>query len=595
MCGIVGYIGFRQGDKVVVSSLKRLEYRGYDSWGYAVANGKELEVTKKVGSISAVEVEDKKISGITISIGHTRWATHGKPSDINAHPHTDCDEEIAVVHNGIITNFSSLRNELMGEGHIFRSETDTEVIPHLIEKFYKETGAFEKAVFRTVEVLRGSFAFVAMKKDERKLIACKYKSPLILGVGDGELIFASDVPAILEYTNRVIYLDDGDIVIAQPDEYKIFNEGKEVEREIELIHWSIEDAEKGGYEHFMLKEINENPRVIEDTIAEYVSDDIDLDPSFAAGISEIIIIACGTSYHAGLIGKYVIEKLAGIPVRVEYASEYNYHSILPGRALALGITQSGETADTLEALRAAKRMGLRTLSIVNVVGSSATKISDHVLFTRAGPEICVAATKSFIAQLIVLYIIAIRLSSLTRQEKKELVEELKALPEKVQRILDKQNEIAEIAKKLSDFEHIMYVGRGIGFPTALEGALKMKEISYIHAEGYPAGELKHGPFALLGENTPVVAVINRDETYEIMLNNLKEVKARESLVVAISDEKDDEVDNFVDFSIKTPETYPILSPILHSVALQLLAYFTAKLRGCEIDKPRNLAKSVTVE
>ncbi|MBO8183220.1 MAG: glutamine--fructose-6-phosphate transaminase (isomerizing) [Archaeoglobus sp.] len=595
MCGIVGYIGFRQGDKVVVSSLKRLEYRGYDSWGYAVANGKELEINKKVGSISALEVEERKVSGITVSIGHTRWATHGKPSDINAHPHTDCDEDIAVVHNGIITNFSSLKNELMAEGHIFRSETDTEVIPHLIEKFYRETKSFEGAVFRAVEVLRGSYAFVAMKKDERKLVACKYKSPLILGVGDGELILASDVPAILEYTNRVIYLNDGDIVIAEPDSFKIFNEGKEVEREIELIHWSIEDAEKGGYEHFMLKEINENPRVIEDTIAEYVSDDIDLDPSFAAGISEIVIVACGTSYHAGLIGKYVIEKLAGIPVRVEYASEYNYHSILPGRVLVLGITQSGETADTLEALRAAKRMGLRTCSIVNVVGSSATKISDHVLFTRAGPEICVAATKSFIAQLVVLYIIAIKLSPLTRQEKKELVEELKALPEKVQRILDKQGEIEEIAKKLSEFENMMYIGRGIGFPTALEGALKMKEISYIHAEGYPAGELKHGPFALLGEKTPVIAVINRDETYEIMLNNLKEVKARESLVVAVSDEKDEEVDNFVDFAIKTPETFPILAPILHSIALQLLAYFAAKVRGCEIDKPRNLAKSVTVE
>jgi|Deesub1362B_J571_1020462.scaffolds.fasta_scaffold00029_150 glucosamine--fructose-6-phosphate aminotransferase (isomerizing) len=595
MCGIVGYIGFRQGDQVVISSLKRLEYRGYDSWGYAVANGKEIEIKKKVGSISAVEVKEKRAEGVTVSIGHTRWATHGKPSDINAHPHTDCDEEIAVVHNGIITNFSSLKNELISEGHIFRSETDTEVIPHLIERCYKDSKSFEEAVIKAIKFLKGSYAFVALKKDEKKLIACKYKSPLILGVGDGELIFASDVPAILEYTNRVIYLNDGDIVIAEPGKYRIINERGEVVRDIELIHWSIEDAEKSGYEHFMLKEINENPRVIEDTLGEYVTDKIELDPSFAAGISEIVIVACGTSYHAGLIGKYVIEKLAGIPVRVEYASEYNYHQIIPGRSLILGITQSGETADTLEALRAAKRMGLRTCSIVNVVGSTATKISDHVLFTRAGPEISVAATKSFIAQLIVLYIIAIKLSPLTRQEKKELIEELKSLPEKVQRILDKQHDIDEIAKKLSNFENIMYIGRGLGFPTALEGALKMKEISYIHAEGYPAGELKHGPFALLGENTPVVAVINRDETYEIMLNNIKEVKARESLVIAVSDDKDEEVDNFVDFAIKTPETLPILSPILHSVAFQLLAYFTARIRGCEIDKPRNLAKSVTVE
>jgi glucosamine--fructose-6-phosphate aminotransferase (isomerizing) len=595
MCGIVGYIGFRQGDRVVVSSLKRLEYRGYDSWGYAIADEGELKINKRVGSISGVEVEDKKVKGVTVSIGHTRWATHGKPSDINAHPHTDCDEEIAVVHNGIITNFLSLKRELMDEGHIFRSETDTEVIPHLIERFYKETKSFEGAVFKAVEFLKGSYAFVAIRKDERKLIACKYKSPLILGIGDGELIFASDVPALLEYTNRVVYLDDGDIVIAEPEGYRIINEGKKVKREIELIHWSIEDAEKAGYDHFMLKEINENPKVIEETIAEYVGEDIILDPSFAAGISEIVIVACGTSYHAGLIGKYIIEKLAGIPVRVEYASEYNYHSILPGRSLVLGITQSGETADTLEALRAAKRMGLRTCSIVNVVGSSATKITDHVLFTRAGPEICVAATKSFIAQLVVLYLIAIKLSPLTRQEKKELIEELKALPEKVQRILDRQDEIAKIARRLSDFENIMYIGRGVGFPTALEGALKMKEISYIHAEGYPAGELKHGPFALLGEKTPVIAVINRDETYEIMLNNLKEVKARDSLVVAVSDERDEEVDSFVDYAIKTPETHPILSPILQSIALQILAYFAAKERGCEIDKPRNLAKSVTVE
>jgi|Deesub1362A_J573_1020465.scaffolds.fasta_scaffold00104_56 glucosamine--fructose-6-phosphate aminotransferase (isomerizing) len=593
MCGIVGYIGFRRGDEVVISSLKRLEYRGYDSWGVAVNNGKEIKVVKRVGAIGEVSFQVDDANAGTLSIGHTRWATHGKPSNINAHPHSDCEGKIAVVHNGIISNFGSLRETLISEGHKFVSETDTEVIPHLIEKYYN--GCLEKAVEAAIKHLRGSYAFVTFHRDERKLVACKYKSPLILGVGDGEFIFASDVPALLEYTNRVIYLQDGDTVVVTDDSFKIFNEGKEVERAIEMIPWSIEDAEKGGYEHYMLKEIHETPRVIEDTLSEYVSDEIELDVSFAAGISEIIILACGTSYHAGLIGKYVIEELTGIPVRVEYASEYNYHSIFHTRGLVIGITQSGETADTLEAIRAAKRMGLRTCSIVNVVGSSATRLTDFVLFTRAGPEISVAATKSFIAQLIVLYIIALKLSTLTRQEVKELVEELKSLPDQIQRILDEKGRIEEIADQLYTYGNLMYIGRGIGFPTALEGALKMKEISYIHAEGYPAGELKHGPFALLGKETPVVAVITPDSTYEIMLNNIKEVKARDSVVVAVSEEKDEEIEKYVDYVIRVPSTSPLLTPVTHSVALQLLAYYVAKKRGCEIDKPKNLAKSVTVE
>ena len=593
MCGIVGYIGFRRADKVLVSALKRLEYRGYDSWGVAVKSGDELRIFKKVGAIG--EVEDFELGEGNIGVGHTRWATHGKPSDINAHPHTDCNYEIAVVHNGIISNFQQLRERLEKEGHKIRSETDTEVIPHLIEKYYKKGLSFEKAVMECIKNLNGSYAFVALNKNENKLIACRYKSPLILGVGDNEFFLASDVPAILEYTNRVIYLEDGDVVIVTNEGYEIINNGVKVDRKVELVPWSLEAAEKGGYEHFMLKEIHETPRVIEDTLIEYVSEDIALDVSFAAGVSEFVFVACGTSYHASLVGKYVLEKMADIPVRVEYASEFNYHDLPLTRSLVVGITQSGETADTLEALRKAKRRGAKTLAITNVLGSSVTRITDYVLYTRAGPEISVAATKTFIAQLMVLYVMAAKLSPMPRNEVEEFILKLKMLPEKVQKILDEEDEIRKIAEKLANYENMMYIGRGIGYPVALEGALKMKEISYIHAEGYPAGELKHGPFALLGEKTPVVACVVRDNTYEIMLSNVKEVKARDSPVIAVADESDDEVEKYVDFVIRTPSVDPILTPVTYSVALQLLAYYTARTRGCEIDKPRHLAKSVTVE
>ena len=593
MCGIVGYLGFRRADKVAISALKRLEYRGYDSWGVAVKSGNELKVYKRVGAIG--DVKDFELGEGNIGIGHTRWATHGKPSDINAHPHTDCNNEIAVVHNGIISNFQRLRERLEREGHKFKSETDTEVIPHLIEKYRKKGLSFEKAVMEAIKELEGSYAFVALNKNEDKLIACRYKSPLILGIGDNEFFLASDVPAILEYTNRVIYLEDGDVVIVTNNGYEILNNDVKVERKIELVPWSLEAAEKGGYEHFMLKEIHETPRVIEDTLMEYVSEDMVLDVSFAAGISEIVFVACGTSYHASLVGKYVLEKLADIPVRVEYASEFNYHDLPLSRSLVVGITQSGETADTLEALRKAKKKGARTLAITNVLGSSVTRIADHVLYTRAGPEISVCATKTFIAQLMVLYVIAAKLSAMPRSEIEEFVTNLRMLPEKVQKILDNEDEIRKIGEELANYENMMYIGRGIGYPVALEGALKMKEISYIHAEGYPAGELKHGPFALLGKDMPVIACVVMDNTYDIMLSNIKEVKARESLVIAVADERDEEVEKFVDHVIGTPSVDPILTPVTYSVALQLLAYYTARKRGCEIDKPRHLAKSVTVE
>ncbi|MBE8540549.1 glutamine--fructose-6-phosphate transaminase (isomerizing) [Geoglobus acetivorans] len=591
MCGIVGYLGFRRADGVIISALKRLEYRGYDSWGVAVRDGNEIRIIKKVGAIG--DVDSYSIAGGNLGVGHTRWATHGKPSEINAHPHTDCSGKIAVVHNGIISNFQSLKEELESRGHLFKSETDTEVIAHLIEESYR--GDLKEAVIEAVERLKGSYAIVALHAEKDELVAVRYKSPLVLGAGDEEWIIASDVPAILDYTNRVVYLEDGDMVVLNRDGFEVWNNGTRVERRIEMIPWSIEDAERGGYEHFMLKEIHEIPKVIEDTLFEYLSEDIEMDASFSAGISEIVFIACGTSYHASLVGKYLIEKLTGIPVRVEFASEFIYHQPPMHRALTIAITQSGETADTLEAMRIAKKLGAKTLAIVNVLGSTATRVADHVLYTRAGPEISVAATKSFIAQLIVLYLIALKLSRLPGSEVNRLIDELRAMPELVRKVLEREGEIEQIAVLISGYENMMYIGRGIGVPIAMEGALKMKEISYIHAEAYPAGELKHGSFALLGEKTPVIASLVPDETYEIMLNNIKEVKARESVVVAVADEDDQEVEKYVDFVIRVPKTEHIFSAITHSVVLQLLAYHTARKRGCEIDKPRNLAKSVTVE
>ncbi len=591
MCGIVGYIGFRRADRVIVSSLKRLEYRGYDSWGVAVLAGGEVKVSKKVGAIG--DISEFELADGNTGVGHTRWATHGRPSEVNAHPHMDCTGRIAVVHNGIISNFQRLREELEGEGHVFRSETDTEVIPHLIERGMAE--GFEMAVFKAIERLEGSYAFVAVSADDDRLIAARYKSPLILGVGDGEYFLASDVPAVLEYTNRVIFLEDGDVAVVTREGYTIYSNGRAVERKVEIVPWSIEDAEKGGYEHFMLKEIHENPKVVEDTLIEYLGEEIEIDSRIFAGISDMLFTACGTSYHAGLVGKHIIEKMAGIPVRVEYASEFNYHPPPLSRTLVVGITQSGETADTLEAMRRAKKLGMRVLAITNVLGSSATRVADYVVYTRAGPEIGVAATKTFIAQLTTLYLIAAKISVMPRTQLDELIEELKLIPQKIRQILDREEEVASLAETFAKYENMMYVGRGIGYPVALEGALKLKEISYIHAEGYPAGELKHGPFALLGREMPVVACVINDETYEAMLGNIKEIKARESPVIAVVDERDRDVEQFVDYTIRVPSTNPILAPITQSVALQLFAYHIARIRGCEIDKPRNLAKSVTVE
>lgn len=594
MCGIVGYIGKRDAQPILINSLKRLEYRGYDSCGIAVLNS-GMQVYKDVGRIEHLEIT-LPLNGGQIGLGHTRWATHGKPSKMNAHPHLDCTGKIAVVHNGVIGNFQPLREHLTNEGHAFRSETDTEVIPHLIEKYFQ--GDLQQAVRRALLDIDGSYALIVLHADCDQLVVARNGSPLIMGLGDREYFIASDVSAVLDYTDRVIYLEDDDIALITKDRIRVVNNGAEARREEHRIAWSREDAQKGGYEHYMLKEIHEQPTVIQNTLKGHISTvepQIDLGIMTDTGITDILIVACGTSYHAALVGKHVIEKLARIPVRVEFASEFNYSETVLNKTLGIGITQSGETADTLKALKKARAMGCNTLAITNVVGSSATRIADQTFFIQAGPEICVAATKSFIAQLTAIYLLALSLATGDVKLHGNLTSELRRLPSKVQRVLDNQPQIAEYGKYLSQYESVFFVARGLNYPVALEGALKLKEIAYVHAEGCPAGELKHGPFALLTRDIPVVAVTARDNTYDTLLANIKEIKARESAVIAIADEGDGEIGKHVDFVITVPSVDPIFSPVINSVAIQLLTYYAARERGCPIDMPRNLAKSVTVE
>lgn len=594
MCGIVGYIGHKEAQPILVNSLKRLEYRGYDSCGIALLD-KNIEIHKDAIRIEALE-KTLRPNASRIGIGHTRWATHGKPSQVNAHPHTDCTGKVAVVHNGVIDNFLQLKEQLIKEGHTFRSDTDTEIIPHLIEKYYQ--GNLEQAVSRAIVDITGSYAFAALHVDWDGLVVARNESPLVIGIGDKENFIASDVPAVLDYTDRVVYLEDGDIGVITQDKVKCLRDGKEVERAEHRIPWGIEEAQKSGYDHFMIKEIHEQPRVIRNTFKGYISA---LEPAVNLGIpidtdfKDILIVACGTSYYAALVGKHIIQSLTQIPVRVEIASEFNYSDTVLDKTWVIAITQSGETADSLRALKKAKQLGLRTLAITNVVGSSATRIADETLYITAGPEICVAATKSFIAQLTILYLITLAWASINIRSRVSLIAELRQLPNKVQELLDREEQIAEYGKYLASYQNVFFVGRGLNYPVALEGALKLKEISYIHAEGYPAGELKHGPFALLTSNTPIVAIASRDSTYETLLANIKEIKARESPVIAIAEESDDEIQKYVDFVIRVPKVDPIFSPVVNAVALQLLAYYTAKERGCPIDTPRNLAKSVTVE
>ena len=595
MCGIVGYIGERQARPILLNCLSRLEYRGYDSCGIAVAGG-NLQVHKDAVRVQTLKEQlPRRIEG-KIGIGHTRWATHGAPSLINAHPHCDCTGKIAVVHNGVINNYQQLRQQLIKEGHTFASETDTEVIPHLIEKYYK--GDLEKAVAGALNEVEGSYAIAVLVADKPELIAARKDSPLIIGVGDGENFIASDVPAVLDYTSRVIYLEDDDMAVITGEGVRVKRNGEAVDCKTHQVTWSVEDAQKGGYEHFMLKEIHEQPKVIRDTIRAYLTMDetmADWDILKESGDGEILLLACGTSYHAALVGKYILEQLFKVPVRTELASEFGYLGQSSSRSQAIVITQSGETADALKAIKRLKSEGCQVTVIANVVGSSATRLADKVVYTTAGPEISVAATKSYTAQLMALYWMALPFARIALRRKDSLIMELRQLPGKVQRILGDEGKIAQHAAQIANYDHVFFIGRGINYPVALEGALKLKEISYIHAEGYAAGELKHGPFALLSSQSPVVAVVAPDNTYDAMLTGIKEVKARGSPVIALVEEGDEVVEEVADSVITVPKVDPLFSPVVNTVVLQLLAYYAAKERGCPIDFPRNLAKSVTVE
>ncbi len=595
MCGIVGYIGERPAGPILLKCLARLEYRGYDSCGIAVA-GDGLRVHKDAVRVEALKGQlPRRIEG-KIGIGHTRWATHGAPSQVNAHPHCDCTGKIAVVHNGVVHNFQQLRQQLIKEGHIFVSETDTEVIPHLVEKYF--AGDLEKAVAKALTEMEGSYAIAVLRDGEPELIAARKENPLVIGIGDGENFIASDVPALLDYTSRVIYLEDDDIAVITGEGVQVKREGRVVDRKPQRVTWSVEDAQKGGYEHFMLKEIHEQPKVIRDTIRAYLAAEgtmADWDILGKGDAGEMLMLACGTSYHAALVGKCILEQLFKVPVRTELASEFGYSGLTSSQTRAIVITQSGETADALKAIKRLKSEGCPITVITNVVGSSATRLADHVVYTQAGPEISVAATKSYTAQLMALYWLALPLARIDLRRRDSLLAELRQLPGKVQRVLDDEEKIARHAAQMAEYDHVFFIGRGLNYPVALEGALKLKEISYIHAEGYAAGELKHGPFALLSSQAPVVAIVAPDNTYDAMLTSIKEVKARGSPVLALVAEGDEVVEEVADSVIAVPKVEPLFSPVVNTVVLQLLAYYAAKQRGCPIDFPRNLAKSVTVE
>lgn len=579
MCGIVGYTGRKTAAPVIVKGLKKLEYRGYDSFGVATI-GSGIEICKHAGRISDNTRSALHLNGTT-GIGHTRWATHGAPNDANAHPHTDCKNRVAIVHNGIIENYADLRRQLVARGHRFLSETDSEVIAHLIEESYTES--LLSAVQQVVPVLQGSFALLVISPEEQGIIAARNASPLVIGIGDGEYFAASDMNPVLEYTERAIFLEDGDIARLSPDNLAIYHGKEPVNRPVELVDWSVEDTKKGGFAHYMLKEIYEQPQAFYNSIRALDRENL---PDHAQKPASVAVVACGSSYHAGLIFKYLLEETCGIPVRIEFASEFKYFPP-PVSCLVIGITQSGETADTITALKKAKSHNCPTIAITNVLGSSVSRIADATIFMRAGPEISVAATKSFVAQLAVLMQMINLLSG--EEFKKVLQQAHRAIEE----VLLQDLSGAVLACKQA--RSIFYVGRGPFYPVALEGALKMKEISYIHAEGYAAGELKHGPFALLSPETPVIAICMPDDTYGVMASNIKEIKARGAPVIALGIEGDSELADIVDVFIPLKRTHRFVQVLTSLVVLQLLAYHTAVALDRDVDKPRNLAKSVTVE
>jgi glucosamine--fructose-6-phosphate aminotransferase (isomerizing) len=616
MCGIVGYIGDRAAAPILIDGLARLEYRGYDSAGIAVFDDtyQHLEVYKAQGRLSVLSerLNGRHLASV-IGIGHTRWATHGRPSDSNAHPHRDCSGEIVVVHNGIIENYMDLRDELTSSGHIFRSETDTEVIAHLIEEYLKEDrqAGMEAAFRRAIRRLQGSFAVGAICKSEpEKLFAVRNESPLIIGLGNGENFIASDIPAILSHTRDIEILNDGEFCVVTKSGVIVSSiDGSVVKKDVMRIQWDAAGAEKAGYPHFMLKEIHEQPRAVKDTLTgridrktgDVVLTEVSLTDEQIKGISKINIVACGTAYHAGLVGRHVIESLARIPVEVSLASEFRYADpMIDESMMTIVISQSGETADTLAAIRESRAKGCRVLAITNVVGSSVSRESNDVIYTWAGPEIAVASTKAYTTQLIALYLLGIYLGRrkglVSLAEAQRLTSELQRMPEYVKRVIDDNEEkIKDLAGKYKDCGDIFYIGRGLDYAVSQEGQLKLKEISYIHAEALAAGELKHGTLALCVEGVPVIALVTQRKVYDKTMSNIKEVKAREATVIALARESDCEISKHVDYVIELPDTDDMLMPALLVVPTQLFAYYAAVARGCDVDKPRNLAKSVTVE
>jgi glucosamine--fructose-6-phosphate aminotransferase (isomerizing) len=612
MCGIVGYIGYREAFPIIIKGLQRLEYRGYDSAGVALLN-QQINVYKKEGKVADLLAYSKdKNTSSNIGIGHTRWATHGVPNDVNAHPHTSQDKKIALIHNGIIENYDSIKETLIKRGHTFESDTDTEVLTHLIEEVQKveKTTLFEAVRLALCEVI-GAYAIAVIEEgNEDEIIVAKKGSPLVVGIAENEFFLASDATPIIEYTKNVVYLEDGEIArlkIGEPIELKTI-ENVEKTPYIQELEMNLEAIEKGGYEHFMLKEIFEQPKSIADSMRgrlDLVTAEVKL-----GGIADyqqkiinadrIIIVACGTSWHAGLIAEYLFEDLARIPVEVEYASEFRYRNpIITEKDIVLAISQSGETADTLAAMKLAKEKGATVLGVCNVVGSSIARLSDAGSYTHAGPEIGVASTKAFTAQVTVLTLMSLMLGrkkgTIAESYYRELIAELSSIPDKVESMIGTNDYIEELSSKFKDAHNFLYLGRGYNFPVALEGALKLKEISYIHAEGYPAAEMKHGPIALIDENMPIVVIATKKGHYEKVVSNIQEVKARNGIVIAVVTQGDTVVKEIADFVIEIPEVAEPLVPILSNIPLQLLSYHIAVMRGCNVDQPRNLAKSVTVE
>ena len=608
MCGIVGYIGDRGASPLLLDGLKRLEYRGYDSAGIAVLNGHGVEMRKAAGKISRLEaaLASSPIEG-NLGIAHTRWATHGAPTECNAHPHMDCKGNIAVVHNGIIENSTTLKAQLIERGHKFVSETDTEVLAHLIEEAFD--GNLEDAVIEALWQVEGTYGIAVVSgQDKNKIVAARKGSPLLIGLGDGEYYVASDASAILAQTREVVYLDDGDLAVLTRDGYRVIDlRAKELDRTVHKIEWDLHQIERGGFDHFMLKEIFEQPETIENCMRGRLLDDegtsklggLNMTDEELLKFDNIIITACGTSWHSALIGEHMMEELTRIPVEVEYASEFRYRNpIVNDRTLCIVISQSGETADTLAAMREAKNRGARTYGVVNVVGSTIARESNGGIYVHAGPEIGVASTKAFTSQVVALAILTLkigRLKGVSVVKGKEIIEALRALPGQVKQILDRASEIEELAEEFKRAQNFLYLGRGYNFPTALEGALKLKEISYIHAEGYPAAEMKHGPIALIDEMMPVVFIAPHDSVFDKVVSNVQEVKARKGRVIAITSRDEPALEGKVDYDFRIPETIDMLTPVLACIPLQLLAYYIAVKRGSNVDQPRNLAKSVTVE